>query len=449
MDGGSKPMSRSLRKQLSYWIAIATIGTSVTATICSFRLALEEGREVQDGQLRQTALLVDSLGGTVSVWTELNKEILEDDPEARIFITPVDKPTDKGGSIQKQHSPQLPINISEGFQTVTMQGENWRLYVHTLQSGQRIAVGQQTTLRDEIATDSALSTLLPMLLLIPVLVILTSIIIRKALAPIIHLSRQLDQRNDLHLKPLPDADLPDEIMPFVTSINSLMQRVGDVLLQQRRFIADAAHELRSPLTALTLQAENLEHADTTQERSNRLQKLKNGLVRARSLLDQLLSLARQQSCADSAAKINMDRLVRQVLEDLMPMATAKGIDLGCKRLEEIVVTAPAEALSILMRNAVDNALRYSAVGGKVDVELYLEGGDVVFQVGDNGPGIPSGDEERLFEPFYRVMGSDEAGSGLGLAIVRSIADRLGGTVTLRNRENGRGALFCYTCRQTV
>jgi len=439
-------MNRSLRKQLTVWITIATIGITLTATVCSFFLALEEGRELQDQQLRQTAQLVDSLGGTVTAWTELDERVLEDDPESRIFIAPVNKTSGKSGSIQNQNSPPLPVNISEGFQVASMEGESWRLYVHTLQSGQKIAVGQQTALRDEIAIDSALSTFLPMLLLIPVLVILTQVIIRKALSPLLHLSRQLDQRSDAHLQPLPEADLPDEITPFVTAINSLMHRVGEVLSLQRRFIADAAHELRSPLTALTLQAENLEHADTIQERSDRLQKLKLGLVRARTLLEQLLSLARQQTGVDSAAEVHLDQLLRQVLEDLMPMALAKGIDLGCPRLEEVVVDAPAEALSILLRNAVDNAVRYSPAGGQVDVELYLEAGEVIFQVGDNGPGIPPGEEERLFEPFYRVMGSDEAGSGLGLAIVRSIAERLGGTATLRNRQNGVGALFRFTFR---
>lgn len=442
-------MSRSLRKHLSFWIAIATVGICLTATVCSFFFALEEGREVQDEQIRQSALMVDTLGVTVSAWTELDKRVLEDDPESRIFIAPVDKLSDKGDSILKQQSPSLPINISEGFQTVSIQGENWRLYVHTLQSGQRIAVGQQTALRNEIAIDTALGTLLPMLFLVPVLVMLTRAIIHKSLAPIVHLSLQLDQRNDSHLKPLPDTDPPEEIMPFVTAINSLMHRIEDVLLQQRRFIADAAHELRSPLTALTIQAENLEKSDSPQERSDRQQKMKYGLERARGLLDQLLSLARQQSCADSAAEVSLDRLLRQVLEDLMPMAIRKGIDLGCKRLEDIAVTAPAESLSILMRNALDNAIRYSTVGGKVDVDLYSEGGEVVFQVVDNGPGIPIGEEGRLFEPFYRGMGNDETGSGLGLAIARSVAERLGGTVTLRNRENGRGAQFCFTCKQAV
>lgn len=442
-------MNRSLRRQLTAWITIATVTIGLTATACSFYLALEEGREVQDEQLRQTAQLVDSLGAAVTVWTELNEQILEDDPEARIFIAPVYE-NGAGASIQKEHFPPLPIQISEGFQAVKMAGESWRLYVHTLQSGQKIAAGQQTALRDEIAIDSALSTLLPILVLIPLLVVLTRAIIRKALAPVTQLSGQLDQRNDSHLHPLTaNADLPEEIMPFVTSINSLMQRVDAAMAQQRRFIADAAHELRSPLTALTLQAENLEKADSPEERSERLQKLKHGLVRARGLLEQLLSLARQQAAADSVAEVRLDQLLRQTLEELMPMAVAKKVDLGCQRLEKIVVSAPALTLSILLRNAVDNALRYSPAGGRVDLELYLEGGDVVFQVADNGPGVPPGEEERLFEPFYRVMGSDETGSGLGLTIARTVADRLGGTATLRNREDGRGALFRFTFRQTL
>lgn len=449
MDGGSKRMSRSLRKQLTSWIVIVTVGISLTATVCSCLLAFEEGREIQDEQIRQTALLVESLGGAVSVWTELDEQVLEDDPESRIFIASISKAADGRGFIQKPQSPPVLINISEGFQAASIEGESWRLYTHTLPSGQKIAVGQQAAVRNEIAINSALSTLLPMLALIPILMILVRIIIRKVLAPILELSRQLDQRNNTNLQLLPEKDLPDEIMPFVASINSLMQRVGDFLGQQRRFIADAAHELRSPLTALTLQAENLDHADSTQERSDRLQKLRSGLARASSLLEQLLALARQQSSTDSAARVDPDRLVRQALEDLMPMATAKEIDLGCTRLEKVVVNAPAEALSVLMRNAVDNAVRYSTVGGKVDVELYLEGDEVVFQVSDNGPGIPVGEDERLFEPFYRVLGSDETGSGLGLAIVRSIADRLGGAVTLRNRENGKGALFRFTCRQIL
>lgn len=439
-------MNRSLRRQLSLWIAVATIGISLIAAVCSFMLAFKEAQELQDDQLRQTSLLVERSGGIVSFWTELDKQDSDNDPEARIIIAPVGKPADATASVKKGRLPLLPANLADGFQTLEIQGEIWRLYIHTLPSVQRIAVGQRTVVRDEIARDSSLRTLVPMLFLIPALLLLAATIIRKALYPVIQLAHQLDQRDDAHLQPLPTTNLPDEIAPFVTSINGLMQRLDDVLTQQRRFIADAAHELRSPLTALSLQAENLEKAITPQDRSQRLLQLRQGLRRTCSLLEQLLSLARQQAGTVSCDELRFDRIIRQVIEDLMPLAVAKGIDLGAGRLEEIVVTAPADAMTILVRNAIDNAIRYTPSGGRVDVSLYSEDGQALFQVIDSGTGIPIGEEKRLFEPFYRVIGNDETGSGLGLAIVRSIAERLGGDVSLKNRTDSNGALFRYVCR---
>jgi two-component system OmpR family sensor kinase len=436
-------MSRSLRKELSFWIATATLIIGVIAAGCSFLLAFKEARELQDDQLRQTALLVDRAGGKVSFWTELDKKVPDNDPEARIIITPLDKLSNDSGAMKNRHLPQIPANVAEGFKTVEMLGENWRLYIHTLPSGQRIATGQQTAVRDEIARDSSVRTLLPMLFLVPALVLLTTAIIRKALTPVMQLSRQLDQRNDAHLHPLSDKGLPDEILPFVTSINSLMQRISEVLAQQRHFIADAAHELRSPLTALSLQAANLDRTLTPEERSQRLEQLRQGLNRASLLLDQLLSLARQQAGPVSSETSHFNRIIRQVVEDVMPLAAAKDIDLGAEHLEDIVVTAPADALSVLVRNAIDNAVRYTPAGGKVDVSLFYEDGQVVFQVEDNGPGIPVGEEKRIFEPFYRVIGSNETGSGLGLTIVNKVVERLGGTVSLCNRGDGKGALFRY------
>ncbi|KAB0664418.1 histidine kinase [Oryzomonas japonica] len=442
MDGGPAPMNASLRRQLSGWIALVTIISGIAAGGCSFFLAFREAQELQDDQLQQVALLVGRSDKTVEPWAGITKAEERHDPDARIIIIPLGTPIPAGQTTQITR-PVIPPDLPEGLQTIDSQGETWRLFVRTLPSGLRIAVGQPTAVRNETARGSGLRTLVPVLLLVPFLSLLTAWLVRRSLAPVASLSRQLDQRDDTNLTTLPEGGVPKEIRPFVTSINGLMQRLDDTLAQQRRFIADAAHELRSPLTALTLQAENLERSDQPQERGERLRHLKEGLARTRSLLDQLLSLARQQSSAVPAVEFRLDRLVQQVLEDVMPMAAAKGIDLGCERLEEVVVNAPADALAILMRNAVDNAVRYTPAGGIVDVELYREEGRVVFQVADNGRGIPSGEEERIFEPFYRVIGTDETGSGLGLAIVRSIADRLGGTVSLRNREGVAGALFRY------
>jgi len=441
MDGGSTPVNTSLRRQLTGWIALVTIVSGMAAGGYSFFLAFREARELQDDQLQQVALLVGRSGKAVEPWAGITKAEARHDPDARIIVTPLGTPLPTGQATRLTIPPDLP----EGLQTIDSRGETWRLFVRTLPSGMRIAVGQPTEVRDETARNSGLHTLVPVLLLVPFLSLVTAWIVRRSLAPVTGLSRQLDQRDDTNLTTLPEGGVPEEIRPFVASINGLMRRLDETLAQQRRFIADAAHELRSPLTALTLQAENLEWSDQPHERAERLRQLKEGLARTRSLLDQLLSLARQQSCVVPAVELRLDRLVRQVLEDLMPMAAAKGIDLGCERLDETVVNAPADALAILVRNAVDNAVRYTPAGGRVDVELYHEEGQVILEVADNGRGIPAGEEERIFEPFYRIMGTDETGSGLGLAIVRSIAYRLGGTVSLRNREDGAGALFRYTC----
>ncbi|MDA8430514.1 MAG: ATP-binding protein [Geobacteraceae bacterium] len=438
-------MSNSLRRKLSGWIAVVTIVSGIIAGACSFFLAFLEAQELQDNQLLQVALLVGRSGKAVEPWTGMTRAEEKSDPDARIVIRPLGIQEQAVQSNRTAPLSELPATLPDGFTTVDSHGDTWRLYIRTLPSGKRIAVGQLTAVRNETARDSGLRTLIPLLLLVPFLTLLIAWIVRRSLAPVTDLSSQLDQRDDTNLTTLPEHGVPAEIRPFVVSINSLMRRLAETIEQQRRFIADAAHELRSPLTALTLQAENLEQEVPPEERRERLQKLKLGLARTRSLLDQLLSLARQQSSAVPAAEVHLNGIVRQVLEDLIPLATAKGIDLGCERLDQIVMNAPAEGLAILMRNAIDNAIRYTPAGGMVNVALFYEEGQAIFQVSDTGPGIPDEEEDQVFEPFYRVMGTDEIGSGLGLSIVRSIADRLGGKVSLRNRKDGKGALFRYTC----
>jgi two-component system OmpR family sensor kinase len=426
---------------------LVTIISGLVAGAYSFYVAFREAQELQDDQLQQIALVVER-SGKVEPWAGLTEAEKKHDPDARIVIAPLGEQIPAGQDLPQVARPWVPLDLKEGFQTINSQGENWRLFVRTLPSGARIAVGQPTAVRNDAARGSGLRTMVPVLLLVPFLGVLTAWIVRRKLAPVIGLSRVLDQRDDTNLTMLPEGDVPVEILPFVTSINDLMRRLDETLAQQRRFIADAAHELRSPLAALTLQTENLAQSGPTEEREERLRQLRLGLSRTSSLLDQLLSLARQQSCVAPATELHLDCLVRQVLEDLMPLAAAKGIDLGCERLDNVVMVASREPLLVLMRNAVDNAVRYTQIGGKVDVELHIENGQVVFQVADNGRGIPRGEEQRIFEPFYRVMGSQETGSGLGLAIVRSIVDRVGGTVTLNNRSDGTGAVFRYVCRES-
>lgn len=445
MDGGSKRVNTSLRRKLSCWIAAVTIVTGVAAGALSFFLSLREARGLQDDQLVQTALLIDQFDNVVKQWGKTGGRAHHN---ARVVITIL------GGadraSRQGDVAPLLsvPPNLSEGFHTVDVDGTGWRLYVRTLSSGQRIAVGQRTDIRDEQAQDSGEYTLIPILLLVPTLLLLTAWVIGRTLAPVTTLAGQLDQRDDTNMAPLPVNEVPAEIVPFITSLNGLMGRLAKSMEQQRRFIADAAHELRSPLTALTLQAANLGQAPLTVEGEQRVAALQAGLGRTRTLLEQLLTLARSQLSAGAAAEVDVSLLVRRVMEDVMPLAAARGIDLGCGRLEPVQLAAADADLIVLVRNALDNAIRHTPPDGSVDVSLFRDGEWVVFQVEDSGPGIHPDEEERVFEPFYRATGSDGSGSGLGLAIVRGIAERLGGRATLTSRENSRGALFRYVQRHS-
>ena len=445
MVRGPDGVNRSLRQRLSFWIAIATTCVGVIAAACSFYLSFREARELQDEQLRQTALLMERSDGVFPFWTGLGGKFVSKDPESEIIVVPAGKDAIASGLNNGRRQPTFRQDVREGFQSVRLAAVGWRFYIHTLASGTRIAVGQQTEVRDEIAIDSALRTLLPILLLVPALALLMTAIVRKALAPVLELGHQLDRRDDANPLPLPICGVPAEIVPFLTSINNLMSRVNDVMAQQRHFIADAAHELRSPLTALTLQAENLERAESPEDRATCLAQLRRGLSRACSLLEQLLSLARQRAGNNPISEVSLDGVIRRVLKDLAGMAMTKEIDLGCEQLESIRVNSHGDSMAIMARNAVDNAIRYTPAGGRVDVSLHEEDGRVVFQVVDSGPGIPEGLDKKVFEPFYRVMGGDETGSGLGLAITQSIATRLGGDVSLINREDGRGAIFRYTC----
>jgi two-component system OmpR family sensor kinase len=445
MDGGKKRMNASLARKLSCWIALVTIATGVAAGALSFFLSFREARKLQDDQLLQTALLIDQFDHVVKQWGKIGGR---GHHNARFVVTILGG-TD-GASRQTGGAPLLrvPSNLTEGLHTVDVGGTDWRVYVRTLSCGQRIAVGQRTAIRDERAIDGGEYTLIPILLLVPTLMLLITWIIGRTLAPVTTLAGQLDRRDETNLAPLPVSGVPAEIVPFITSLNGLMGRLAKSMEQQRRFIADAAHELRSPLTALTLQAANLQQTALSAEGEERVCALHAGLARTRTLLEQLLTLARSQLSAGSATEVDVSLLVRRVMEDVMPMAAARGIDLGCGRLEPVRLAAADTDLTVLVRNALDNAIRHTPPDGVVDVSLFRDGERVLFQVEDSGPGIPPEEEERLFEPFYRATGSDGSGSGLGLAIVRSIAERLGGRATLTNRENARGALFRYVQRQS-
>jgi two-component system OmpR family sensor kinase len=285
-------------------------------------------------------------------------------------------------------------------------------------------------------------------LLVPALALLIAWIVRRTLRPIDALARDIARRPADSLEPLPVAALPAEVRPLVEEINVLLGRLGTVLERERAFTADAAHELRSPLTALRLQLDRLgaaiEDGDGAERRLAHAQ-LHDGVARATRLVEQLLAMARLEVGGRHERRtVALDQLAREVVEAALPLADQRGIDLGLERAEPLAIDVEPEGLRALLGNLVDNALRHAPRSGHVDVSVRRAAPEVgaaecaMLEVVDDGPGIPAAERERVFDRFYRVPGGEASGSGIGLAIVRAVAERHGGRVELADGPDGRG-----------
>ena len=433
-------MKNSLQSKLLIWLSIAILLISLLATGISFWLAFNETQEFQDDELRQISLLVDTYK------TPLNEErILEsvDNDPKRIIVMPIIELP-----IFPSKTLRIPKNLSTGFHTLNIEGVSWRVYIYATLIGRHVAVAQEANIRRTIARDSALITLLPMLVLIPILILVVRKIIKVEMSSLRTLAEMLDKQKDARLSTLPTGKIPNEIAPFVHAINRMLQRINLMNESQRRFIADAAHELRSPLTALSLQAENIERTGSYAISKERLVPLKDGLERSRNLINQLLDLVRQEASTTKLVPVDLATVALATIEEMMPIADEMKIDLGLSKEATLVIDANASYLQLMLRNAIDNALRYTPVGGEVTVRIALESNDAVIEVIDNGPGIPDAEIGKVFEAFYRIPGNTQIGSGLGLAIARSIANQLQGSISLRNRTDSSGLIFCYRQRQS-
>jgi two-component system OmpR family sensor kinase len=439
MDGRQAKLTKSLQFRLAAGLSAIIIALALGAGVFSFRTAFEEANELQDDQLHQVALLIEHYGVPVVPGRDfVPSNGLEPDLQMVVQIAgaPSTQTSARGAGLT------LPNQLSNGLQTAAIGNESWRLYAKPLTTGGMLVIAQRTAARDEIARTGALRTVLPLLALVPVLLLLVIVVVRHGLKPVLALSGELDQRPEYDLTALRDDIVPSEIRPFTASINRLLERVARSRLLQQRFIADAAHELRSPLTALSLQAEALGGKDLPRDLENQVGRLRKGLQRIRSLLEQLLTLARFEADPGGArpAAISMLSSLKGVLAEMVPVAEAKRIDLGVVSAEtDALVNVRDVELQAIMRNLIENALRYTPAGGRVDVGIHRQGAGVSLVVADSGPGVARAERERVFDAFYRVAGTDTEGSGLGLSIVKTLADRLGGIVSLDDTHPGRSA----------
>jgi two-component system OmpR family sensor kinase len=411
-------MMGSLRGRLFIGLTVMIVATAAGAGILAFNWAFDEAIELQDSILIQIGTIAGNVhfddnpaaGGDV-------------DAEAKVVIEEINDAPDR----------EALRLLPDGLHVVSRAHQAWRLLIRTRAGGSRVVIGQPTALRDEIARDSALRTILPLAALVPCLMLVIAIVIRQTLQPMSRLAARLDARAADDLEMLPLEGTPAELHPFIASINRLLERIHTMINQQRRFIADAAHELRTPITALSLQAENLDQVELPAENRDRLAALKSGARRAAHLLEQLLALARYDTGRAPDAPITpLDRCAKEVVSDLLSRAVDCGIDLGFEIIESVLVKGDPAMLATMIRNLIDNALRHTPEGGRIDIGVYREGGRAVLQIEDTGTGIPEADLKRIFEPFVRGSRSADDGTGLGLSIVKRIVERLNGSVTLEN-----------------
>ena len=429
MDGFKKRLSESVQLRLSLALSLTIVLVAVAASAFVFVSALDEAHELQDDTLRQVAMLYDRQHMTLH-YPE-GPALEGDDEESRVIIQHLADGSQALANGDETLPLPLPATLVDGLATVDVGGEAFRVLVHSTSRGERIAVAQEVGARDKDARESAWRSLLPFLILFPVLLLVVGDLVRKLFRPIASLAAEIDRRGEQLLHPIDEQHLPAEVRPFVVAINRLLTRVAQAMDGQRRFVADAAHELRSPMTALSLQAERLAACSLQVSARERLLPLCQGIERSRQLIDQLLSLAAAQAAVPRPqARIGVHAVYRRVLEDLLPLAEQKHLDIGVEDSADVQLLINPMDLFTLIKNLVDNAIRYTPAGGTIDLCLAQTDTCVCLQVKDSGPGISVEEHDRVFDPFYRTLGSGETGSGLGLSIVRAIAERVGARVAL-------------------
>ena len=419
----------SIRRKLLLALIGALLATGIAASSATWLAVRKEANDLFDYHLEQMAL---SLGDQT-----LAAQVDFLPPPGQDYVIQVWDSSGLLAYISRNGAP-LPLRRA-GFDTVTLDGQDWRVF--TLEGADRtIEVAAPLTLRSGRATAMALRILIPILAILPLYGLLIWLIVGQGLRPLNVIAGAIRRREPASLEPLPESGLPEEVTPMVSELNALLVRLREALEKQKRFTADAAHELRSPLTALQVQLDMLARARSPEESRAALESLRAGMKRAARLVEQMLTMARlePESALQKISTIELDALAAEVAGELEPLAEARRIELRLERLDAVAVRGEPQALHALVRNLLDNAIRYTPSGGAVRLSAYAEGADALVVVEDTGPGIPAAERARVFDRFFRLPGSAAEGSGLGLAIVRQVADAHGARVTLDDGAHGKG-----------
>jgi two-component system OmpR family sensor kinase len=412
--------SHSLRARLLGLLMVVITLAALLQGSTAYLTALSQADLIFDRHMQKMALSLRSASALTS--STPNADVSLDRANEDFFVqmwTAGGEPVFQSAAHQTLRKPAQP-----GFSDIQSQDRMYRVFSVSTPT-QIIQVAQDMAARRDMARALALRTIGPTVLMAPVLMLIVWWVVSRSLAPVARVRSQMAQRRADELSPLSEVGLPDEIRPLIQELNLLLERVRQAFDAQTVFVADAAHEMRSPLAALKIQLQGLQRAGDDAARELGIKRLAAGIDRAAHLVDQLLVLARQEARMATGVDftpIDLAQVGILCVEDTLFAAQGRRIDLGVHRTETVIVNGHAEALRILARNLLDNAVKYTPEGGTVDLNVEATAGGIVLSVEDSGPGIAEADRGRVLDRFYRASGASATGSGLGLAIVHAIAN---------------------------
>jgi two-component system, OmpR family, sensor kinase len=430
----------SLRKHLLVWLIPVFLAAAVIATVWTYYMFGSMVSMFMDSQM---SVLADS-HATETIGPPTLRPLTDHHVQKGGLIVQI---WDGQGSLLTSSYPSLaaPLQKADGFNDLRIGSQRWRVYtVHA--SGRTVQSIQNLEFRAMVINKQAFQAGLPIALLIPVAAWILWFGACRAMRRLEALARAAAAQDENSISELPTKGVPSEISPFVIAVNRLLTRLRDAFASQRRFVQDAAHELRTPITAMTLQLENLKACPMDAETAAQVSQFEAGLRRTKRLIEQLLRLARQEAPqkVEAASNVDLAPFLQELISDLMPCADHRDIDVGLSVDINASVRANPHELRSLLHNLLDNALRYTPEHGVVDVRLFADGGKAVVEIVDSGPGIPPDLLPRVFDRFFRIEGSDTEGSGLGLAIAKHAAERNRIDLHLDNRIERSGLVARVT-----
>ena len=414
----------SIRSKIVFTLVSALVVAGLVASWATYYSTRSEFSAIFDSQLKHTAMeIVESGAIDISRITLVGQS-----PQLNLFVQIYDAHENR--IYMSQHRTPLPVAEVVGFSDVKLEsGEEWRQYASTV--GTRIIqVAQPMDVRDKLAVSAAMRIVQPMLVLIPFLAIAIWFVIVQSLQPLNRTARAVSMRSPSSLEPIEIKKLPYELKSLVGAINNLLRRLSESLNAQQRFASDAAHELRTPLAAIKLQAQLLSRCKP-EDKAKYAARLQQGVARATRLVEQLLTIARldPENADKPMSEVDLAAVASSAVEELSQSARDKAITLTA-RAEPLTMMGMPDAIHLMVVNLADNAIRYTPENGRIEIGVKQKGNDAVITVTDDGPGIAPEERERVFERFYRALGTKVSGTGLGLAIVSRIVAMHNGTIRI-------------------